>query len=393
MSASRANAPIVIGVCAGEASGDALGAELIAAVKAMHPDVRFVGIGGPRMQSAGCTVWYPMSRLALRGYVEVLSHLPGLVRLRRDFYKRLRAERVPLFIGIDAPDFTLGLEARLKRAGVRTVHYVSPSVWAWRKERVHTIAASAHRLLTLFPFEPPLYRDAPLSVTFVGHPLAAEAATAESRREARELLQLHGAGPMFALLPGSRMSELAMHSEVLLKAAAAMLRAHPEARFLVPLVSRETREHFERTQYQLGLEMLPLILLYGHAGDALRAADVAVVASGTATLEAALARCPHLVFYRVNRLTGWLVTRKLLLPWVSLPNVVARRFIVAEFLQRDASSENLSRAALNLYEDTVTRERLELLFAAMADSLRAQSSVVAAQAISDELRAAGVSCG
>lgn len=392
MDASRANAPIVIGVCAGEASGDALGAELIAAVKLMHPELRFVGIGGPRMQSAGCTVWYPMSRLALRGYVEVLSHLPGLVRLRREFYKRLRAERVPLFIGIDAPDFTLGLEAKLKRAGVRTVHYVSPSVWAWRKERIHAIAASAHRLLTLFPFEPPLYRGAALTVTFVGHPLAAEAATAESRREARELLQLHGEGPMFALLPGSRMSELAMHSEVLLKAAAAILRAYPEARFLVPLVSRETREHFERTQYQLGLEMLPLILLYGHAGDALRAADVAIVSSGTATLEAALARCPHLVFYRVNRLTGWLVTRKLLLPWVSLPNVVARRFIVAEFLQREASWNNLSRAALNLYEDTVTRQRLELIFAAMADSLRAQSSVVAAQAISDELRAAGVSC-
>ena len=145
---------------------------------------------------------------------------------------------------------------------------------------------------------------------------------------------------MFALLPGSRMSELAMHSEVLLKAAAAILRAYPEARFLVPLVSRETREHFERTQYQLGLEMLPLILLYGHAGDALRAADVAIVSSGTATLEAALARCPHLVFYRVNRLTGRLVTRKLLLPWVSLPNVVARRFIVAEFLQREASWKN-----------------------------------------------------
>jgi lipid-A-disaccharide synthase len=265
-------------------------------------------------------------------------------------------------------------------------------VWAWRKERIHSIASSAHRLLTLFPFEAPLYSEAPLAVTFVGHPLASDAAGPDSRREARALLQLYGEGPIFALLPGSRMSELVMHSEPLLKAAATILRSHPEARFLVPLVSRETREHFERSQYRLRLEALPLILLYGHAGDALRAADVALVASGTATLEAALARCPHIVFYRVNALTARLVLRKLLLPYVSLPNVVAGRFIVAEFLQREASGDNLARAAINLYEDTVTRERLELIFAGMAGSLRAESAALAAEAVTDELRAAGVTC-
>src|SRR5207237_7382588 len=181
---------ITIGIVAGEASGDALGAELSRAVRARVPAARFAGIAGPRMEAAGCEAWYPASRLALRGYAEVFSELPALLLVRRDVRRRLLAARASLFIGVDAPDFNLGLEARLKRRGVRTIHYVSPSVWAWRRKRIATIARSANRLLALFPFEPPLYEGAGIEVTFVGHPLAADAANASTRRETRGLLKL-----------------------------------------------------------------------------------------------------------------------------------------------------------------------------------------------------------
>ena len=389
---ARDPAEVTIGIVAGEASGDALGSDLIRAVRARLPGVRFAGIGGPRMEAAGCELWYPHTELALRGYAEVITHLPGLLRIRGDVFRRLRAANAPLFVGVDAPDFNLGLEAKLKRRRIRTMHYVSPSVWAWRRERIGTIARSADHLLALFPFEPPLYADAGVRVTFVGHPLAAGAATVASRREARELLKFEMGTPVFALLPGSRMSELEMHTELLLKTAAALFEAQPLARFVVPLVSRAAREYFERVQYRLQLESLSLKLLYGHASDALRAADVGIVASGTATLEAAMARCPHLVFYKVHPVTAEIVKRKLLLPFVGLPNILAGRFVAPEFLQWEATVDNLSRAALNLYDDVVTRRRTEALFASLADSLMADGATIAAEAVVTELRTAGVAC-
>jgi lipid-A-disaccharide synthase len=247
-------------------------------------------------------------------------------------------------------------------------------------------------MLALFPFEPPLYEAAGVPVTFVGHPLAQNAAGVGSRREAREQLKLNMAQPVFALLPGSRAGELDMHGDLVLRTAAALHGAHPDARFLVPLTTRTTRDRFEAAIYRLGLEKLPLTLLYGHATDALRAADVAVVASGTATLEAALAGCPHVIFYRVNALTAWIVRRKLLLPWVGLPNVLAGKFVVPEFLQEEATVENLAQAAGNLYDDSVTRRRLEALFANFASSLAADTGELVADAVMAELRAAGIAC-
>ncbi|MGH8714006.1 MAG: lipid-A-disaccharide synthase [Casimicrobiaceae bacterium] len=383
---------VTVGIVAGEASGDALGADLIRAVRQRLPEIRFAGIGGPRMEAAGCELWYPQAALAVRGYAEVITHLPGLLRIRRELHQRLRAANAPLFIGVDAPDFNLGLEARLKRQNVRTIHYVSPSVWAWRHKRIGRMALSADHLLVLFPFEPPLYRDTGIRISFVGHPLAASAATAASRREARELLKFEMGVPVFALLPGSRMSELEMHSELLLKAAAALVESQPQARFVVPLVSRDAREYFEHVQYRLQLETLSLKLLYGHAADALRAADVGIVASGTATLDAAMARCPHLVFYRVHAITAQIVKRRLLLPYVGLPNILAGRFVAPEFLQREATVENLARAARNLYDDVVTRRRTEALFASLADALKADGATIAAEAVLTELRTAGVRC-
>ena len=383
---------VTIGIVAGEASGDALAAMLIRALRARLPQLRFVGVAGPRMEAAGCEVWYPLETLSIRGLVEVLPRLRQLFALRRALARRLLSESVPLFVGVDAPDFNLGLEAKLKRAGVRSVHFVSPSVWAWRRERVHRIGRSVHRMLALFPFEPPLYEAAGVPVTFVGHPLAQQAAVLASRREARDQLKLPVAQPVFALLPGSRASELDMHGDLMLHTAAALHAARPDARFLVPLTTRPTRDRFEAAIYRLGLADLPLTVLYGHATDALRAADVALVASGTATLEAALARCPHVIFYRLNALTARIVRRKLLLPWVGLPNVLAGKFVVPEILQEDATVENLAQAAGNLYDDTVTRRRQEALFAGFAASLTADTGGLAADAVATELRAAGVVC-
>jgi lipid-A-disaccharide synthase len=248
------------------------------------------------------------------------------------------------------------------------------------------------RILALFPFEPPIYEAAGVPVTFVGHPLAQDAATLVSKREAREQLKLGIAQPVFALLPGSRLAELEMHGDLVLRTAAVLHAARPEAWFLVPLATRATRERFDETRYRLGLDKLPLTILYGHATDALRAADVGVVASGTATLEAALARCPHVIFYRVSAVTARVVGRRLLLPWVGLPNVLAGKFVVPELLQEAATVENLAQAALNLYDDTVTRRRLEALFAAFANTLRADTGGLAAEAVAEELHAAGIVC-
>ena len=381
--------PITVGIVAGEASGDALAATLIAAVRARLPHVRFAGIAGPKMAAAGCEVWVPSEELAVRGLFEVVRHLPRLVSIRRALAARFAAERVPLFVGVDAPDFNLGLERKLKRRGVRTIHFVSPSVWAWRRERLRTIGRSVHRMLALFPFEPPLYEAEGIPVTYVGHPMASHAASEWSRRTMRERLRLGLATPVFALLPGSRLSELEMHAALVIGAAKRIARARPDARFLVPLVSRATREAFELAVWREGADAVPFTLMYGHASDALRAADIGIVASGTATLEAALARCPHVVFYRVAALTASVMRRKLLLPYVGLPNVLAGRFVVPELMQDDATPENLAQVALNLFDDTVTRHALEELFAGFARELAADTGALAAHAVEQELALAG----
>jgi len=378
-------APVTVGIVAGEASGDALGATLIEAVRERLPHVRFAGIAGPKMAAAGCDVWVSSEKLAVRGLVEVVRHLPGLVAIRRGLTARLVAERVPLFIGIDAPDFNLGLERKLKRRGVRTIHFVSPSVWAWRRDRLGTIGRAVDRMLALFPFEPPIYREAGIPVTYVGHPMAAHAASDWSRRTMRERLRIGLATPVFALLPGSRMGELEMHASLVIGAAKRIALARPDARFLVPLVSRATREAFEVALWREGADALPFTLMYGHASDALRAADVGLVASGTATLEAALARCPHVVFYRMSAITARIVRPKLLLPYVGLPNVLAGRFVVPELMQEDATPENLAQVALNLFDDTVARHAIERVFAGLARDLAADTGALAAEAVAQEL--------
>ncbi len=236
-------------------------------------------------------------------------------------------------------------------------------------------------MLALFPFEPPIYASAGVAVDYVGHPMAADAATPAMRREVRERFRLGPATPVFALLPGSRLSEVEMHAETVLRSAARVLEARADAVFLVPLITRETRDRFEDARHRLGLGRLPITLLYGHADDALRAADVALVASGTATLEAALARCPHVVFYRVSRFTAWIVRRKLSIPYVGLPNVLAGRFVVPEFLQNDVQPEAMGQALFRQLEDAAHRASIVEVFAQMHETLRCGCAARAAQAV------------
>ncbi len=372
---------LTIGMVAGEASGDLLGAHLIAALRALLPEARFVGIGGPKMESQGLDSLYPMERLAVRGYAEVLRHYPGLVRMRRKLKLALLAARPQLFIGIDAPDFNLGLEAGLKRAGVPVVHYVSPSVWAWRGSRVAVIARSVDHMLTLFPFEAAIYAKAGIAATYVGHPLADLIPEQDQTASARAQLRIAPERKVIALLPGSRQSELRYMADTFIATAKLLAQKIERPLFLVPLVSRETREIFEAALYRADAGELPLTILFGHARDALAAADVALVASGTATLEAALLKKPMVITYKMAE-ASWLLMRRMgYLPYIGLPNVLAGEFVVPELLQHDATPENLAQALHNSLNDSMLRARLPQRFAAIHRQLKCNTAEQAARAV------------
>jgi lipid-A-disaccharide synthase len=375
---------------AGEASGDMLGAHMMAALHAHLPDARFVGIGGPRMQSQGLDSLFPMERLAVRGYAEVLRHYPGLVWMRRKLRRKLLKARLQLFIGVDAPDFNLGLEAGLKRAGIPVVHYVSPSIWAWRGGRIGSIARSVDHVLTLFPFEEAIYREAGIPATYVGHPLADMIPQEDQTASVRMQLKIAPERRVIALLPGSRQSELRYMADTFIATARLLAPRVEQALFLVPLVSRETREIFEAALYRADAAELPLTILFGHARDALAAADIALVASGTATLEAALLKKPMVVTYKMARASYQLMRRMGYLPYVGLPNILAGEFVVPELLQDDATPENLAQALLNTLNDAVLRERIPQRFAAIYRQLKCNTSEQAAKAVLPLLASTGI---
>ncbi len=383
-----AAAPLTIGVVAGEASGDQLGAHLIKALRLRLPQARFSGIGGPRMQAEGMESLYPLEKLAVRGYVEVLRHYLEIVGIRRRLTAHFLKHRPALFVGVDAPDFNLDLEARLKAAGIPTIHYVSPQIWAWRGHRIRGIKRAVDRMLVVFPFERDVYERAGVPVTYVGHPLAEILQPTPDRRPMREQLRLPAAARVIAMLPGSRDAEVEHLAGLFIETASRIAAAAPETHFLVPLVSRRTRELFEAALYSRPAEELNLTVLFGHAHDAMTAADVVLAASGTATLEAALIGRPVVIAYRMPRLSWWLMKRRHYQPYVGLPNVVAGEFIVPEFLQDEATPENLSQAVLNLLFDNTVRARLEARFAAMADALRQDSPGRIASALVPMLRPA-----
>lgn len=382
------SAPLTIGVVAGEASGDQLGAHLIKALRLRLPHAHFTGIGGPRMLAEGMEVLYPLEKLAVRGYVEVLKHYIEIVGIRRRLGAHFLRERPALFVGVDAPDFNLGLEARLKAAGIPTVHYVGPQIWAWRRERLNQIRRAVDRMLVVFPFEQALYEQAGVPVTYVGHPLAEILRTTPDRKAMREQLRLPAAAKVIAMLPGSRAAEVEHLAALFIETASRIAAGAPGTQFLVPLVSRQTREIFEAALYRRPTEELNLTVLFGHAHDAMTAADLVLAASGTATLEAALIGRPVVIAYRMPRLSWWIMNRRPYLPYVGLPNVVAGEFVAPEFLQDEATPENLSQAVLNLLFDNTVRSRLEARFAAMADELRQDSRGRIASALLPMLRPA-----
>ncbi|HET7833486.1 MAG TPA: lipid-A-disaccharide synthase [Gallionella sp.] len=373
--------PVVIGIVAGEASGDLLGSYLIAALKAVRPDLKFVGIGGPRMQTAGMEILFPAEKLAVNGYVEALRHYREIIGIRNDLKKYLLANRPALFIGVDAPDFNLDLELALKRRGIPTIHYVSPSIWAWRGERIKKIKRAVSHMLALFPHEPGIYQQAGVPVDYVGHPLADLFPEQPDREKMRETMKIPATAKVFALLPGSRQSEVRQLAHTYIQTAMLILKQHPDARFLVPLATRETRTIFEQALYHCDAEQLPFTLLFGHAHDAMIAADGVLVASGTATLECALLKRPMVITYRLPPLSWRLMKRKSYLPYVGLPNILCGRFVVPELLQDDATPENLAQALLNLVHDKDAVMQLEQTFTALHQTLRQNTSQKAAAAI------------
>jgi lipid-A-disaccharide synthase len=372
---------VVIGIVAGEASGDLLGSHLMAALKEVRPELQFVGIGGPKMQSVGMEILFPMEKLAVRGYVEVLRHYFEILGIRRKLRAYFRANPPDIFIGIDAPDFNLGLELALKQQGIPTIHYVSPSIWAWRGERIHKIKRAVTRILALFPHEPELYRQAGVPVDYVGHPLADMLPEQPKRAEMRETMRIPQHAKVFAFLPGSRQSEVKYLAHTFIETAKLILQQLPDARFLVPLVSRETRGIFEQALYDCDAQELPITLLFGHAQDAMIAADGVLVASGTATLEAALVKRPMVITYRMPALSWWLMKRKSYQPYYGLPNILCERFVVPELLQEDATAENLTQALLNLINNPEAVMQLEESFIALHRTLRQNTAQKAAAAI------------
>lgn len=370
-----------IGIVAGEASGDLLGSHLIRALKKKRPDIEFVGIAGPKMITEGATTLFPMEKLSVRGYVEVLRHLPGLLKIRRQLRHYFLQNPPDLFIGIDAPDFNFSLERSLKRKGIRTIHYVSPSIWAWRKGRMRKIKRAVSHMLALFPFEPALYEQADVPVTYIGHPLADLIPLEPDAEAARESLKIKPGKLVIAMLPGSRQSEVQQLAELFVKTARLLTEKQPDIQFLVPLVTRETRTIFERALYNNQEQVLPVQILFGHSHLAMEAADAIIVASGTATLEAALYKKPLIVTYRMPALSWQILKRMNYLPYVGLPNILAERFVVPELLQHDATPEKLSETLLNLVNDKAGCKEIRSEFMRIHKKLRQNSEEKAAKAV------------
>ena len=376
-----------IALVAGELSGDLLGAGLIAALKERYPQARFSGIGGPGMIEQGLHSLVPLERLAVMGLVEVLHHLPELLRIRRQLCRELLADLPTVFIGIDAPDFNLRLERWLRIRGVPTVHYVSPSVWAWRPWRVRGIARAVDLMLTLLPFEAAFYQQHGVPVCYVGHPLADDIPCHSDPMRVRRLLDLDvpPEARVVALLPGSRRGEVDRLGPLLLDTAVWLWSRRPELCFLMPAATPRLFAVL-RSMWIERAAALPLTLVQGRSRETMAAADVVLLASGTATLEAMLLKRPMVVAYRVAPMTAWLARRLVRVSHFALPNLLAGRELVPEFIQEAATVGNLGPAILRWLDEPLVRERLTAEFDALHRELRRDASRQAAEAIVDLLR-------
>ena len=372
-------------LCAGEASGDLLGAGLVEALRARFPDAQFAGIGGDAMRAAGLEAWHDAQELAVMGFAEVLSHLPRLLRLRGAFRRRVLEWRPDAFIGIDAPDFNLGVEKWLKRRGVRTVHYVSPSVWAWRQKRAEKIGLSADRVLCLFPMEPPIYARHGVDARFVGHPLADAMPLEPDRNAARAQLDLPADAPVLAVLPGSRLGEISRLGAPFLEAAAKVAGEVPGLQVVIPAANAACRQALEALLSQSQVPNPQSRLIDGQARTAMVAADVVLLASGTATLEAMLAKRPMVVGYRIAPLTHAIVKGMgmLKVDRYALPNVLADADLAPELMQDDCTPDRLADAVLGWFRDPASVAALQARYREIHETLRRDASARAADAIAD----------
>jgi lipid-A-disaccharide synthase len=365
---------------AGEASGDLLAGLLLGGLRQRWPALTSVGIGGPQMAAQGFDAWWPSDKLAVRGYVEVLRHYREIVGIRTQLRQRLlQGERPDVFIGVDAPDFNLELEARLKAAGVRTAHFVCPSIWAWRPERVKKIQASADHVLCIFPFEPALLAEHGIAATYVGHPVANVVPLEPDRLGARRQLGLPEDAPVVAILPGSRGSEVDYLARRFFDAVRLMRQARPDLCFVLPAVPSQ-RERIERVAREAGVaEQVRIVSGQSHA--VLAACDVTLIASGTATLEAALFKRPMVIAYNMNWISWQIMRRQRLQPWVGLPNILCGDFVVPELLQDEASPPRLAKAVLDWLDDPERVRALQARFVQLHHELRRDTAALATDAI------------
>ncbi len=365
---------------AGEPSGDALGAGLIRSLKSSIDDVRFFGIGGPKMASAGCDTIYDMDRIGVMGLDGLVGKFPGIVKIRSNLYKMMVSNPPDLFIGIDVPDFNLALESRLRKKNITTVHYVSPTVWAWRGYRIHKIRRAVDHILTLFPFEAEFYRRNHIPVTCVGHPMADEIKPPDQAAARQKLgLEIPDHGKLVALLPGSRRSEISRLAPIFLEVARIIHQSDPGVQFVLPFANKTVACAFSEVTGLIG--DLPITLLQEQSRLAMEAADAVVLASGTAALEAALLRRPHVVVYKVGALTGWLVQRLKSVTHYSMPNQLLEEPVVPEFIQGQARPASIAHALRRYLDDDREVDKLDQMFAQMHRQLKRGANLRASRAV------------
>ena len=376
MSEHKTPQPLKVALVAGEASGDILGAGLMQALRSQYSQIEFIGVGGPLMEAQGLTSYFPMERLAIMGLVEVLGRLPELLSRRKNLIATLKEQQPDVFIGIDAPDFNLNIELKLREAGIKTVHYVSPSVWAWRQKRVFKIRKACDLMLTLLPFEAQFYQEHQVPVLFVGHPLADSVAMHNDPLSAREQLNLPADAQVVALLPGSRSGEVAKLGALFIDTACYLLTEKPHLRFIIPAANQARRDQLAAILAEK--PNLPIEILDGQSQTALQACDAVLIASGTATLEAMLFKKPMVVAYKLAPASHWLLRKMVKSPYVSLPNLLAAEMLVPEFIQDAASPETLGEALLEQLRDGSKQTQR---FAQLHESLRCDASQRAAQGV------------
>ena len=374
----------LIAISVGEASGDLLGAHLIRAIKQRRPDAKFIGIGGERMKAEGFESLYDQEKLAVRGFVEVVKRLPEILKIRKGLVNDLIRIKPDVFVGIDAPDFNLGVAEKLKKAGISTVHYVSPSVWAWRRERVNKIVHQVNRVLCLFPMEPQLYLDAGGKAEFVGHPMAQTMPLDDDRAAARAKLGVSDEAVVFALLPGSRVSEIDYMAPLFFQTALLLLKRYPQAQFLLPAATAATRRRIGEILAQPEFSAIPVTITDKQSDTVCTAADVVLVTSGTATLEVALCKRPMVISYKISLLTYFYVKRKVKVPHVGLPNILLDKAAVPELLQHDAEPEKLAAAVAYWYEHPEAAAALKQDFRELHLLLKKDTDALAAEAVLSE---------